>query len=268
MHDPSTLAFNINIPLPWKTKTFWKDGRKDWAKYSLCSIWHTDPCRDGTDDSCGWFPRARHGDKAILEKIVKRFAEDWDRVWATKPEDHDPDDGPFRSKVYFCGLFCPNGDPHMSVHGIVLNLFFIAASEHFQCDGRSNWRKAKQWMRRNLLDIMLLAENPSDSLFDSVTLKFRDDNKQPTPRDREQRIRDLSGIIYGWILRRERPWWKHPKWHIHHWKIQVPVLQSIRRWAFVRCSKCGGRFSWGESAMGSWGGQAIWHQGCDSSRAK
>lgn len=263
MHDPLTVAHEIKVPLPWKKKP-WRGQEPEWAKYRLATIWHKDPERDGTDDSCGWFPRARHGNQAVLEKIAKRFGEDWDRTWATKQEDHDPDDGPFIPRVYYCGLFYTNGGPHMSVQGVVLNLFFAAAVEHFQCDGRSNWKKARKWMRRNLFDIMLFAENPADSLFNTITRKFGGDEVE-TPRKREQRIRDMAAIIYGWILRQERPWWKHPQWHIHHWRLQVPFLQSLRRWVLVRCSKCGKRFSWGESAIGSWSGKAIWHQRCDDS---
>jgi hypothetical protein len=59
-----------------------------------------------------------------------------------------------------------------------------------------------------------------------------------------------------------RPWWKHPKWHIHHWRVQVHVIQALKRWLFARCSKCGGRFKWREGAVGNWGGGEIWHIRC------
>lgn len=40
MHDPMTVAFEI--PRPWP----------------LVTVWHVDPERDGTDDSCDWFGHA------------------------------------------------------------------------------------------------------------------------------------------------------------------------------------------------------------------
>jgi hypothetical protein len=71
----------------------------------------------------------------------------------------------------------------------------------------------------------------------------------------------------GWILRAERPWYRHPRWHVHHWRIQVPLWQTFYRWAFERCSKCGGRFGWGESVIGDWAGTRIWHDNCHQDAA-
>lgn len=234
MHDPMTVAFDIRWP-------WW------WMEYrpQLITIWHVDPERDGTDDSCGWFMRSRHGDKEVLERIVKRFEFDFDRVFKS-------DSG----RVYLCGLLTPNGEPHFSVPGIVLNLFFYAACEVFASDGHTNWRKARAFMRRHLFDILLFAENPTDSLFDGLTRKFEIGCDEPyTKRARDERIRHLAGTIYAWILRSERPWWRHPRWHLHHWKIQIHPLQKFKRWAFSRCCKCGKRFRFGESpCSNSWYG--------------
>lgn len=226
MHDPQTVAFDIRWP-------WW------WMKYrpSFITVWHVDPETDGSDDSCGWFIRSRHADQSVLERIVKRFEFDFDRTFHS--------DG---GRVYLCGLFAPNGEPHFSVPGVVLNLFFMAAMEHFQSNGRSNWRKSRQFMQRNLFDILHFAENTTDSLFDGLTRKFEIGcSESYTPQRREERIRQLAGTVYSWILRNERPWWRHPKWHVHHWKLQIHPIQQFKRWAFSRCCKCGKRFRWGES---------------------
>lgn len=244
MHDPMTVAFEI--------------GR-------FATIWHVDPETDGSDDSCGWFMRSRHGDKKTLDCIARRFEHDFDRV--------------FRSEggtAYLCGLFAPNGEPHFSVPGVALNLFFMAACEHFSSDGHSNWKKARRWMQRNLFDILHFAENPTDSLYDSLTRKFEIGcGEAYTPKSREDRIRQLASVIYGWILRADRPWYRHPRWHFWHWKVQIHPLLSLKRWLFSRCCKCGKGFRWSESVCSnSWHGTGplwfrseanVYHMDCNGS---
>ena len=68
MHDPMTVAFEIRSPIKRKNK-FFPEGYRQ----SLVTIWHVDPEKDGTDDSCGWFMRSRHGDQATLKKIAKAY---------------------------------------------------------------------------------------------------------------------------------------------------------------------------------------------------
>jgi hypothetical protein len=210
-------------------------------------LWHKDPCRDGSDNSCGWFMRPRHGDKATLERIVNRFEFDWDRVF-------ESDSG----KTYYCGLFTPAGHPNLSVAGITLNLFWLAAIEYFH-QKPGVWRKSDRFIKNHLHEILLFAENCTDSLFNSITLKFGNDVK------REERIRDMAGVIYAWILRKERPWWKHPRWHFWHWRLTVHAWLRFKRCFFTRCCVCHKTFGWSETPHGSWDGDKIWHQQCDKS---
>lgn len=266
MHDPATVAFEI--------PSYEVRERFRFLPH-LATIWHVDPEKDGSDDSCGWFMRERHGSKETLEKIVRAFEFDWDRVFTTgsaEDSDYDPDE-PRPQKTYFCGWFKPDGDTNLSVQGIVLQMFFRAAQVHFGSDGRTSWKKAKRWLNRHLLDIMLFAENNVDSLVDSVTRKFaKGCNEKYGKREREEWIRGLAGVVYAWILRSERPWWQHPRWHIWHWKIQVHPLQRLKRWLFSRCCKCGKGFSWGYAPVtNSWHGtgplwfrseQDVYHHDC------
>lgn len=245
MHDPMTVAFEIKYP--WKTQGY---------RASLITIWHVDPERDGTDDSCGWFMRSRHGDQKVLERIIRRYETEWDSVFDPNDRSDDYDDEPRqgRRSVYFRGLFKPDGQPHFSVAGIVLNLFFVAASEHFDSNGHTNWKRAKKFLNENLLDILLFAENTTDSLFDGITRKFEIGcGEEQSKQSRDERIRNMASSVYAWILRAERPWWKAPRWHFWHWKIQVHPLQSLKRWLFSKCCKCGKGFRYGESPVsGNW----------------
>lgn len=242
MHDPLTVA--------WEIKSPFKNERG--YRSPIITIWHRDPEKGpGGDDSCGWFNRAHHGDPKVLDKIEKRFSEDWDRTWTYDPAEDGGNDDEDRAgkRTYARGLFFPNGMPRYSIPGIVLNLFFMAANEHFQSNGITMWKKSKRFLKDNLLDILLFAENPVDSLHDSLVLTFRSGDEPPT----KERISNMAAIIYGWVLRADQIWWKHPRWHIHHWELQIHPIQEFKRWAFSRCCKCGKGFSYGSSVCsGSW----------------
>lgn len=256
MHDPMTLAFEIRYP--WRA---YRHPRSDFErKYreSFITIWHVDPETDGTDDSCGWFPRARHGDKAVLDRIAKSFESDWDRTWTSE------DTG----NTYYCGFFAPDvGAPVMSVSAIALNLFFVASLEVFK--GR---KRAVRFMQENLFEILLFSENTFDSMRDTITLRFENDTRKA------ERIRGMASMIYGWILREQRPWYRHPRWHFWHWRFQVHPWQNLRRFLLTRCCKCGGMFRYGESPVTSqWespkprflrGETGLYHSNCSGEPVK
>jgi hypothetical protein len=224
MRDPQTVAFEIHYPW-WRQSIILAPGGKPHRYYdSFITIWHVDPETDGTDDSCGWFMRARHGDKKVLERIEAAFRFDWDPKYG--------------------GWFAQNGEPMMSIQAIALSMFWRAALEHFG----NNREKTQRFMQRNLFDILFFAENAFDSMADGIRGRYG-----PSPR--EERITSSAGMVYSWILRAERPWYRSPRWHIHHWKLQVHPLQNFKRWAFSRCCKCGKGFGWGASVCSnSWHG--------------
>lgn len=61
-----------------------------------------------------------------------------------------------------------------------------------------------------------------------------------------------SKILSGW------------RWHVHHWRIQVPPLQHLRRRLLTRCAWCGGRSRKGDAVNVSNGGseqRAPWWRG-------
>lgn len=217
MHDPLTVAFDIRRPWRDKPSKTWPKGYRP----TLITIWHKDPETDGSDDSCGWFMRIRHGDKEAFAKIVNDFAFDWDASYG--------------------GWFDSAGWPNFSTSAITLAMFRIAARHHF-----GSWNKANRFVRRHLLEILFFAENPTDSLHPSITNRY---GVEP----REDRIRSMASVVYGCVLRWSRPWYRHPRWHFWHWQFQIHPWQRFRRWLFTRCAECGGRFAYGESPVShSW----------------
>lgn len=144
MHDPLTEAFRWPQPFKKHDAAF-----ANW-RAPVFVIWHRDPEKDGSDDSCGWaFPK-------ISKETMERL------------------------------------------HGNAV-------------EGLCSW----------------------DEL--------------------DQRV-----IGYRMALRHARPRWKHPRWHVHHWRVQIPVMQRIRR-SFERCSKCGERFGWRPGGLVTHGGPTLFH---------
>lgn len=191
MHDPSVLAFSIKSPIKKSCGLDFKY-RETWI-----SIWHEDPCTDNSDDSCGWFKRARHGDKKVLQAIEHEFAFCWDG----------------KSGFHW---FYDNGDPQQTLHGIVLQMFHMACFCHY----KKNHRKMMRFMNRHLYDILFFADNATDSMNNLINNKYGE--------KRKDRIEQAASIVYGCILRWDRPWWKHPRWHIHHWRIRFDFLNKLK----------------------------------------
>lgn len=63
--------------------------------------------------------------------------------------------------------------------------------------------------------------------------------------------------------------WQHRyphgwRWHVHHWRIQIPALQELRRRLLTRCAWCGGPSRKGDrvDCSHSWDGpRGRWWQG-------
>lgn len=225
MHDPSTVAFEIKRPWPQRSGP-----KKEHVYYpALVTIWHVDPETDGTDDSCGWFIRGRHADQVVLKAIEKDFAFEWESEWG--------------------GWFNADGNPRLSVQAIAINMFSTAIHRMTEY----NWDLRKKFMRKHLYDILYFAENNVDSMRDGIMQKYGSEAKP-------DRIRRHAVMVYTWILRAQRPWYKHPRWHIWHWKLQIHPLQKFKRWAFARCASCGKGFSWGYCpvSVGWYGNGPTW----------
>ena len=220
MHDPMTVAFSIRWPWFWKT-----------YRPSIVTIWHVDPETDGSDDSCGWsFPRLTKRQRSIMEHLAYCEARD---PWFQR----DP--------VKRIGSAA---DAEALMRGA---LVMVARCLRI----RISWEKLCRLASE-------LTHNSGDNFQGSLchlpgwhTNSDRDDVS-----DREHRATCFFCQLGRLLLREKRPWYRHPKWHVWHWKIQIHPLQHFKRWAFSRCEHCGGRFRWGESpCSGSWNGTGpLW----------
>ncbi len=250
MHSPETVAFEIYLGAKKK-----KNGQ---YRSPLITIWHNDPESDGTDDSCGWFMRERHFDKRIVEKAVKLFESEWDSV-------HKGENG----FIYNCGWFNPQGENIVSVRGIVLSMYILAAKAVFDVDGKLGpgkmWKKAWKFVEKHYVRIMYFAENNIDSMRDVIIRKYQIGcNVEYTPKKRQEMIRECASIICADIVRKNRKWYQHPRWHIHHWSIQIHPIENLKRRFWDKCCICGKR-GFKSSPMSDWNGTKRWHQECDNS---
>lgn len=70
--------------------------------------------------------------------------------------------------------------------------------------------------------------------------------------------REPGGRDSGTVCRR---WWRI---HAHHWRVQIPALQMLRRRLLTRCAWCGGRSRKGDAVnvSHSWDGpRSKWWRG-------
>jgi hypothetical protein len=74
---------------------------------------------------------------------------------------------------------------------------------------------------------------------------------------RHTRYQDADG---NWQFKFHRAW----RFHLNHWKVQIPPLQELRRRVLTRCAWCGGRHHKGDpvNVSHSWDGpRGRWWRG-------
>jgi len=97
-------------------------------------------------------------------------------------------------------------------------------------------------------------------------------------RPLSEQLTHFFSCVMRVYLDHHRPWYRHPRWHIRHWKFQWHHVQRLKRWLWTRCAKCGERFPWGYSPTSTnWGGgnggwfkgeEGMYHHDCYSPSAQ
>jgi len=187
-------------------------------------------------------------------------------IWHVDPETDGTDDS--------CGWFKPKLTPEQREK-------LLKDSE---CNAHCLQQIFKVWNDQNRLEIIydiyrsakwnlygerLKAKDYQEIL--DLALNTWDNIKVHGPAGQEEYNRMILNMG-RLIMRQRRPWWRHPRWHIHHWRIQIHFTQRLKRWLFSRCAACGGRFSWGYCPVSNrWNGtgpmwfkseEGIFHHEC------
>lgn len=233
-YHPETLAFSFppyprggmflkDRPQPWSFGR-WLYGLSAWIGFE---VWHIDPQNRAEgqrrDDSCGWFDR-RPGPYADAVAYVMRDKETMHEI-SRAICSRAPVSGPY-GHTY----------PRMPL-GETLAITTLVADEletrrWWNGQGgnggaHASWVMRAFTYRRNVGEIAhRLALSPVDNL-SSI-----DDPEE------------LVSLVAGALHRHFRPWWKHPRWHVHHWQINFHLLRNLRR-MFQPCGTCKKRLGFG-----------------------
>lgn len=262
MHDPNILAIEIKYPWwkhkPWPKKfrhshekkhnwdhrmtdaqkagrdSFWDTGYRE----TFISIWHVDPQNDGSDDSCGYtFPKLTNWQKQRL----------WNGAWS---ESHYPHFLAFNGKEWE-GSHADAVSLYAGMITLVVRLLGVKYS--------------LEQIQRLAIERIHFPDCCKPTNVFCFQPGYHTNNKKDPQDSRQEHFYGILCGLAKTILQDIRPWWKHPKFHFWHWRLQVHPLQNLKRKFWDKCCKCGMRgFKPGE-AIGDWSGTRIWHQHCDDS---
>jgi hypothetical protein len=92
-------------------------------------------------------------------------------------------------------------------------------------------------------------------------------DEKATKEDVRWRIVKLFRIL----KRMQRPWYRHPRFHVRHWDLQWHLVQRFKRYMFSRCYVCDQGFTWEDAAgrvigRGWHGNQPAWFYNAESIR--
>ena len=212
-YHPETLAFAFP---PYARKGFgkWLYGLSPWLGVD---VWHLDPERRGTgnrtDDSCGWFDRTpgQYAEAVAYVFADENTMEEIARSIAT------------RRNVTHGGKYTY---PRMSLSETLAVTLMVARELETRrwWNGKRPahsiwWRKV--FTRARMVDgiAYTLALNPLDNL-SSV--------EEPE---------SFVGLVAAAMNRKFRPWWRHPRWHVHHWQVNFHLARNVKR-MFQPCATC------------------------------
>lgn len=282
MHDPMHVVFNIYIPLPWfdGPKTVVRGGERRrnplrrLSRISLATIWHVDPCIGGDDDSCSRCHLPRHKELVSFWGGVEANNPWFRRERAREPSSPADAESLLRGALWH------------TVRGL-------------RFDRWSIWHKRMTFTECSQLACELL-HNPDDNLRGMLCLLpgYHSNDRMVVPPTVDRETLDVDSAEYDQYLaecaakpldhypleaskywRNElghklfqvlhrilhsdtRRWWQRPRWHVHHWRLDIHALRKLRRWLFARCCICHKRFGWNECPHASWGGEQMWHGPC------
>lgn len=251
-YHPETLAFSFP-PYPKEGAVERADRPYRWslgrALYALkpwvgFDIWHIDPERrtegQRTDDSCGWFDRRPGPYSDALKELLADKGDMQDLA------------NTFANKVFWRSAYLDEYPANARGWDRLMPAEAWAAAQMIAMRlERLRWHHASRraaWFARPFIrerQVMVIAANlalnPTDNLASCETP--------------ESMARSIASALH----RRFRPWWRHPRWHVHHWKVNFDLLRNLRRMA-QPCATCRQPLGFGYCPVAD--GRGLHHSAC------
>lgn len=218
--------------MPWSLGR-WLYALKPWIGFD---VWHIDPERPNTgnrqDDSCGWFDRTPGEYRDAVAQIMADQSAVQAIQNAIDRSVHQPAGYSERGWVRMTPADC-----------LAASLMVATTLEHLR-----GWklRNKGRWLVRDrhamaIRLAMNLALNETDNL--------------QTAENPSSFVKSIASALN----RRFRPWWKHPRWHLHHWKINFDLARNLRRMV-QPCATCRRPLGFGYCPTSD--GRGLHHSAC------
>jgi hypothetical protein len=180
----------FNIRLPWG------------KRFQIATIWHVDPCKGGGDDSCGFsYPR-------LTGQQIKRLRDfAW---WEARYPYFMREAG-----KHFTGA---RAEAEAIYRGLVLHVARVLGI-------KITFDQAALYAARKIHDCDCSDIADALCFLPGWHSNFAEDRKEY----RQERFLSVCAGIARSLLLQRRRWWKHPRWHIWHWHIQLNTAAGRRK---------------------------------------
>lgn len=267
MHDPMTVAWEFKLPLLW---------RESWRWPRILTIWHNDPCTDGSDDSCCARKRLGRKHKGLLGCMGGDEARSpWFlRERAKQPSSPADAEALIRGALWHVATCTRLDRWAMSHRRITFADCARIASEllHNTVDNvRGSLCLLPGWHTNDCkVGEQLVEIDPNDdAAMDAERARPADDYPaEASEWARRHRSEAFFRMIARILSRETARWWQEPRWHLWHWSFQVPAWQRFKRRFSDRCSKCGVRYRGTSEVFTDWEGTRTWCAACHGATAK